>query len=660
MTLGIPKGFGEDAQIAGGKHASGVLYVAPDGDVLLLRRSKDEANFGGHWALPGGGGEPGETPEQTAAREVGEEMGQDAPTDNLKPLDRVTTPSGMTFHTFAKASDKFAPKLNDEHTGYSWFPMDALPQPMHPAVRTMLGNQLGVAADMKPEEWQSLRDNFAKWTREEQKEPEHASDARYALDEKSVRSLDTDGRLHVALTPISKAAVNEYVGREIPKWNELGLDADKLYKLLRDPDELKKAADTFNNVQLLFKHIPVNSKNHQPGETVGSTGTDAIYEHPYLLNSLVVWAQHAIDAVDSEDQKELSSAYRYDADMTPGSYEGESYDGVMRNIKANHVALVKEGRAGPDVVVGDSNAEVKAMKTKLSRMAVLTQGLLLGAVAPLYAADAKPVDFRSLLSDVTAKNFAVKKAGLIAGLSSALKGKLAQDADLASVHKLLDSLDTPAKPAADDDDEDGEENEAAAVPSPVEGLDDEDDTSMDDGICEKIKAILGGKVDDETLAKIEAICNGTAQDEPAEFPGKPKNPAANDADPEAKKDDEMVSKTAMDAAIQKAVKIAQDSATKTQREIHEARSFVRPWVGEIAIACDSAEQVHRAALKVMGKKIGADVPAAALRHIIEAQSVPNTKRQRDTGFAQDARPAAGGSDDFDKMFPGASNITIQS
>ena len=41
--------------------AAGIVFVAPDGDVLLLRRAADEKNYGGHWGLPGGGGEDGET-----------------------------------------------------------------------------------------------------------------------------------------------------------------------------------------------------------------------------------------------------------------------------------------------------------------------------------------------------------------------------------------------------------------------------------------------------------------------------------------------------------------------------------------------------------------------------------------------------------------------
>lgn len=179
----------------------------------------------------------------------------------------------------------------------------------------------------------------------------------WAFDAPSMRQPDHDGRLHVELTPISKANVCPYTGREIQDANPdkpLGLDADKIYYMLRHPDELKKAADSSNGIQLLKKHIGVNADSHKPYDTVGATGTDATFDGTYLKNSLVVWAKDAIDDILSEEKKELSCAYYYTADMTPGVYQGQAYDGVMRDIKFNHVALVPKGRAGPDVCVADS------------------------------------------------------------------------------------------------------------------------------------------------------------------------------------------------------------------------------------------------------------------------------------------------------------------
>lgn len=64
----------------------------------------------------------------------------------------------------------------------------------------------------------------------------------------SVRMTDEDGRLYVAATPISKATVNTYYGREIPGADALGLVPDRLYRLLRDPAELARAAARCPNV----------------------------------------------------------------------------------------------------------------------------------------------------------------------------------------------------------------------------------------------------------------------------------------------------------------------------------------------------------------------------------------------------------------------------
>ena len=162
-----------------------------------------------------------------------------------------------------------------------------------------------------------------------------------AFDKATIRRVDADGRLHIAATPISKACVNPYLGSEIPGCGELGLDPQKVYLLYRDPAELERSAATFNNLQLLSRHVAVSAQDHQPDIVVGSTGTDAEFKAPYLLNSLVVWASDAIEGVESDRKKELSSAYRYRADMTPGTADGQPYDGVMRDIVGNHVCLVE-------------------------------------------------------------------------------------------------------------------------------------------------------------------------------------------------------------------------------------------------------------------------------------------------------------------------------
>lgn len=205
--------------------------------------------------------------------------------------------------------------------------------------------------------------------------------------DRSLRSYDQDGRLHVESSNISKATVNPYYGSEIPNYRQLGLEPKKVYYLLRDPEELKKAAPTFNNLPLLSKHIPVSADEPQKEVIAGTTGSDTVFEDGYLKCSLAVWDAEAIAGIESGEQVELSSAYRYTADMTAGEFEGRHYDGVMRDIVGNHVALVDVGRAGRDVVVSDAdpfNKKENTMKLKAGAKARIQ-----AAVQPLLAQDAE-------------------------------------------------------------------------------------------------------------------------------------------------------------------------------------------------------------------------------------------------------------------------------
>lgn len=204
--------------------------------------------------------------------------------------------------------------------------------------------------------------------------------------DRSLRSYDQDGRLHVESSNISKATVNPYYGGEIPNYRQLGLEPKKVYYLLRDPEELEKAAPTFNNLPLLNKHIPVSADEPQKEMIAGTTGSDTVFEDGYLKCSLAVWDAEAIAGIESGEQVELSSAYRYTADMTAGEFEGRHYDGVMRDIVGNHVALVDVGRAGRDVVVSDADpfCERKTMKLKAGAKARIQ-----AAVQPLLAQDAE-------------------------------------------------------------------------------------------------------------------------------------------------------------------------------------------------------------------------------------------------------------------------------
>ncbi|HBV4517068.1 TPA: DUF2213 domain-containing protein [Klebsiella pneumoniae] len=251
-----------------------------------------------------------------------------------------------------------------------------------------------------------------------------------AFDRASVRTIDANGRLQISRTNISKANVNAYYGREIPGSEELGLEPNKLYRLWRHPDELRKAAKTFNNIPVLSKHIP-DFPTDPPNEfRVGVTHSNAEFDGTYLTVGMSIWDNSAIAGIESGEQRELSASYKYVADMTPGvTPDGETYDGVMRDIFGNHEALVPDGRAGPDVLVADS------LPPELNHM----------------------------------------RKHKVAAIRATLKPLLAQDADLeAEVRKALLALDEAEKedekenkPAEDEDDEEDDKVSKTAMDSAI-------------------------------------------------------------------------------------------------------------------------------------------------------------------------------------------------
>ena len=336
-----------------------------------------------------------------------------------------------------------------------------------------------------------------------------------ALDRASVRDYDGDGRLHITTAHISKANVCPYMGKEIPDADKLGLDPKRIYQLLRAPDELEKAAKTLNNIQLLIKHDPVSIDDPKKELIVGSTGTDAEWNEPYLDNSLVVWDAEAIEGIESDQQKELSAGYYYTADMTPGKYKGIAYDGVMRNIRFNHVALVVEGRAGNDVVVGDSTENLP-MKRKnlLTRKASMAKGAIAVCLQQHLAYDAK-IDLNSPLASVSDTNWGASKVKIATYLKQLpvrnFKNKQAMDAAIEDVVKLLDSLDgehldgandTVGDPTDPDSSLSGSQDPTgvATVPKPT----------AKDSPTDAILQLLQGKISDADLAQVQTLLGGDA------------------------------------------------------------------------------------------------------------------------------------------------------
>lgn len=161
-----------------------------------------------------------------------------------------------------------------------------------------------------------------------------------------------DGYL-VADARIARTGIQTYAGWEMGKPD---MDFVKVYR----PEE-----EVFNTDSMTsFAHRPVTDDH--PDEEVtadnwllyakGQTDGNIARDGQFLRVPLMVADGATIKQIE-EGKQEISAGYKADIDWTPGvTKDGEKYDAVQRNIRANHVAIVRRGRAGSQVRIGYGDA----------------------------------------------------------------------------------------------------------------------------------------------------------------------------------------------------------------------------------------------------------------------------------------------------------------
>ena len=391
----------------------------------------------------------------------------------------------------------------------------------------------------------------------------------------SVRSKDENGFLHVALTPISKATVNPYLGREIEGSAAHGFKPDSIYYGLRDPKELEKAADTFNGLPLLLEHHPTDAENLPKEWVVGSMGTDAVYEKPYLKNSMTVTDAQAIGYIEDGTAKEISCSYRFTPDFTAGTYteaDGSEvhYDFIMRDIRGNHVALVPEGRAGHDVHVADSGDAVNINRQERRDFMPLDD--FISKFLPLASEEEKQAAKAALEALTTAKD---EDPAFAEGVAYGEEVEKKEPLKLDSEHEAEGMEAKEAEDACGKDEE---------LPTDEDNLD------------ELMK-------DPKFKAAFEMGVKYGEKREKAD-------PERIDADHEREGMERVLGEDSIKAIEQR--------VTEKLRHINDAAKKVRPLVGEIAnpFAFDSAEAVYGFALEKAGKDVK-KYPEAAYEGMVD-------------------------------------------
>ena len=122
---------------------SGTLFYskATGRFLFLLRRNGKTA---GTWGIVGGRQEQFDQSNfEGLKREISEEIGQIPTVRKTIPLELfVSKDDRFFYHTYLMiVDDEFIPKLNNEHSGWAWCSIDALPKPLHQGLRNSLTNK---------------------------------------------------------------------------------------------------------------------------------------------------------------------------------------------------------------------------------------------------------------------------------------------------------------------------------------------------------------------------------------------------------------------------------------------------------------------------------------------------------------------------------------
>ena len=189
------------------------------------------------------------------------------------------------------------------------------------------------------------------------------------MPKESKRQRDLNGFMTVQDNPISKTGVYPYLGSEIAGHE---LPEKEVFNVYRPEEELSKPETiaSFKLMPLIDDHEVIGDNATAPERKgmQGYIGEQVYFDSPYLRANLMI-PSRAAQGLIAAGKIELSPAYFCDYVKEDGIFEGQPYQFVQRNIRANHLALVDEGRTGPDVAVLDHRTITTDFKpTEISNM----------------------------------------------------------------------------------------------------------------------------------------------------------------------------------------------------------------------------------------------------------------------------------------------------
>lgn len=132
---------------------------------------------------------------------------------------------------------------------------------------------------------------------------------------------------------------------------------------LRLPEDVfeEKSLESYKGKPIIITHDAGEvDKNNVRREQIGTIMSKGYRDGDNVRCEIII---HDTDALKRCGLKELSLGYSLDTDDTSGTYNGEKYDCIQKNIEINHLALVGEARAGESARLNiDGKDNIKFLK----------------------------------------------------------------------------------------------------------------------------------------------------------------------------------------------------------------------------------------------------------------------------------------------------------
>ena len=166
---------------------------------------------------------------------------------------------------------------------------------------------------------------------------------------------DKNGYITIPKNPISKSGVFQYLGKNISP----ELEPEKIYNVWRPEEELNnpETIESFRLTPWIPEHVMLGD-GFTPAEVVGVqgvTGESIEFMGGTLYSKLKLFGDDLKKLIKA-GLKELSCGFRCQWVIQSGTFNGQQYDVIQKQIRGNHLASVESARMGSDVRVAMDRA----------------------------------------------------------------------------------------------------------------------------------------------------------------------------------------------------------------------------------------------------------------------------------------------------------------